>query len=175
MKKAINFLGFCCLCLFWSCSSSADRRFEFTYSTEFMVNENEIFEGVPTTLANISFGDALNKKLKEEGTEIEKLHDVTIKKAVISLLDTLVSFADINNFKLEAVGKGPKAPMRTVGNVNNADSSKNSTELLLTSEDLVHYLKDSGLLFVISGEGKRDIEEAFGMKIEMSFDIGVKN
>ncbi|MFN4122307.1 MAG: hypothetical protein ACK4GL_03265 [Flavobacteriales bacterium] len=175
MRHLTKIFGAIVLLTLLSCSSSADRRFEFSYTTDFMVNEFEIFEGVPATLANINFGDALNEKLKSEGTSLEKLHDVKLSKVIISINDSLITFADLNNFKLEAVGKGEKATMRTIGNINDADQSLKTVELLVTGEDLIHYLKDSGLLFVVSGEGKRDIEDAFGMKIEMTFDIGVKN
>jgi hypothetical protein len=161
--------------LLFSCSSKADRRFQFDYSSSFMVNEFEVFEGVPATLSNISLGEALAEKLKAENSSFDKMHDVILTKAIISIDDTIISFADIDDFKLEAVGKGEKAGMKTIGNGNSENKDSKSIPLTLTADDLVHYLKDSGLLFIVSGEGKKDIENAFGMKIDLTFDIGVKN
>lgn len=175
IKSLFCSILFFVLVVFQACNSTADRNFDFNYQTDFMVNEYEIYEGVPATLANLSFGDALAEALKKESTNAEKLHDVTLRSIKISFSDTAVNFSNVNNFKLEIFGSGEKVPMQTIASASDIANNAKEAEMKATNVDLVEYFKDPKLLFILSAEGKTDIEDAFGMKIEMNFNIGVKN
>lgn len=157
-----------------SCKTEADKTFDFVYTSEFQIGENEIYEGI-NTLGNLSMGEKLNEVLAEQQTTTNKIEEVTIKSATLSFNDTTINFSDLNNFTLDILGKTEKTPMRTIANISDVDISKDKVELQYTKEDLAAYFKDSGVLFIPSGEASRDISESFGMKLEVVFNIGVKN
>lgn len=175
ISNFFNYLSIISVAIFfYSCKSTADKTFEFNFSTDFAIGEYEIYEGI-NTLGNIGMQDALISKLKEEGTSIDKIHDVTISSASLSIIDTSLTFSDLNNFTVDILGESKKATMKTIANASDVDLSATKAELIFTKDDLSDYFKENKLYIIPSAEAKRDIPGAFGMKIEVTFTVGVKN